>query len=274
MHGCWLLVTYYITSSSRRLIVSFSSLSVSCDRWIRTQFPLKAQTICTPRTALYAIIVGVGIDTLLHVHLLTPFFGPINPGVSAACGPNPAYPSYQYFFNEFWPSITIMTVTIVPAALMIIFICGTIINIHTRRNRVLPMQPQSNISSTDKRRANFIQRQMFILMIGTLILFFVTTLPVGVFRFASATLKIQQSFSLSLLLAAALGVITASNYALNFYLHTLTSKLFRRELFRLIPCGVSIQFTTSKRSLIDGTATQQHLHRTQYRGAATQSIAP
>lgn len=247
------------------------SVLVSCDRWIRTQFPLKAQKICTPRTAIYTIIVVAGIDVLFHVHILTPLFGQSLAGIPPSCGPNRAYPSYVFFFNEFWPTITIITVNILPATLMVIFVTATIINIHTRRNRVLPVQTSTG-QPHEKRRNSFIHRQMFILMIVTLILFFMTTLPVALFRFAMATLDVQQPFSLSLLLAAIFGLITASNYALNFYLHSLTSKLFRKELCRVIPCCVVNQFNTSKKSVIEGTATQQYLYRTQ-RAPNTQSVA-
>lgn len=153
---------------------------------------------------------------------------------------------------------------------MLFFLVAIIVNIQTRRNRVVPIQ-QNNQGSHEKRRSRFIHRQMFILMVVTLILFFVTTLPVAVFRFTVSTLGVQQPFTLSLLLAAVFGLITASNYALNFYLHSLTSKLFRKEFIRAMPCSISIQFKGSKNNTWEGTGTQQNLKRRQ-QGTVTQLI--
>ena len=136
------------------------------------------------------------------------------------------------------------------------------------RNRVVAIQ-QTNGSPHEHRRTRFLQQQMLILMFTTLILFFITTFPVAIFRFAMSTLGVQQSFSLSLLLAAIFGVITASNYAFNFYLHCLTSKLFRKEFMKSLPCTISIRFGHSNQGTV-GTATQRGVILRETPGTITQ----
>ena len=216
---------------------------VAGDRWVRTQFPMAAQRLCTPRTAAYAIVLAIIVDVLLHVHILTPMFVPLTPGVTSNCGASKLYPAYVQFFSDYWPTITLLTVTLMPACCMVFCLAATTVNIQTRRRRI---QPTAG-TSQDQRRSRFLHRQMFILMLVALLLFFFTTLPVSVFRFAISTLGVQQSFAISLLEAAIFGVITTLNYALNFYLHCLTSKLFRKEFYRWFPCSISVRFKPAQR---------------------------
>ena len=211
--------------------------------------------------AIYAIITVLIFDCLLHVYLLTPMFGQIAPGVTSTCGANRLYSTYTYFYTEFWPIITTLSVSIIPASCMIGFLIAITINITNRHNRINPVQ-QPTINRHEKRRARFLHRQMLILMLVTLALFFITTLPIALFRFASSTIGIQQSFSFSLLLVAIFGFITTANYSLNFYLHSLTSKLFRKEFLKCIPCVISVTLRHPNQTF-NATTTQRRLARPQ-----------
>ena len=100
----------------------------------------------------------------------------------------------------------------------------------------------------------------------TLIFFFLTTFSVVIFRFATSTLNIQQSFSLSLLLNAIFGRIILANYSLNFYLHCLTSKLFQPEFLKCIPCIISISLRQTRVApslQVNTTATQRPFNHQQ-----------
>ncbi|CAF1255023.1 unnamed protein product [Rotaria sp. Silwood1] len=231
--------------------------TISCDRWIRSQFPIKAKRLCTPRTAIYTIIIVLIIDCLLHIHIITPMFGQIAPDIKTNCGADSRYPNYSYFYKEIWPIITILTVIIIPASCMISFLIAITINVHTHRNRIIPIG-QINVNRRENRRARFLHRQMLILMLVTWILFSLTTLPIALFRFVISTLNIQQSFSFSFLLLSIFNFITISNYALNFYFHCLTSKLFRKEFFKCIPFSISITFGRANHTVNVHTIHQQH----------------
>lgn len=216
----------------------FRLILVTVDRWIRSRFPLKAQRLCTPRKAIYWILVALTIDILIHCHILTPMFGKAaGTSASTTCGSTTLNTTYSYFYTDFWPIITLVTVTVLPAICMLIFVIAIGINVRTSRNRVVELQ-ETNLNSHERRRNQFLQRQMLILMFTTLFLFFFTTCPVALFRSAMSTFNIQTPYSLSLLLAAIFGLITTANYAFNFYIHCLSSKLFRKEFLKSIrgPC--------------------------------------
>ena len=164
-------------------------------------------------------------------------FGQIAPGVKTNCGANILYPAYTYFSDNIWPTMTLLSTIIIPASCILCFVIAIGINVKNSRNRIVPIQ-EGNMH--EKRRARFLHRQMMILMLATLILFFLTTFPVAILRFAISTLNIQLSFSLNIMLLSIFGLITEANYSLNFYLHCLTSKLFRKEFFKSFPCSITI----------------------------------
>ncbi len=101
----------WILTTNNNLIINKKKhiflILISSNRSVHLQFALKAQWLCTPRTAIYSITIALIFDCLLHVHLLTPMFGQIAPGFTTTYGANILYPTYSYFYTEFWPIITI-----------------------------------------------------------------------------------------------------------------------------------------------------------------------
>jgi len=67
-------------------------------------------------------------------------FGQIAPGITTTCGANQLYPTYTYFYVEFWPTITILSVTIIPASCILGFILAITINVKNSRNRIIAIQ--------------------------------------------------------------------------------------------------------------------------------------
>lgn len=81
---------------------------ISIDRWIRTRFPHKSRTLCTPKRALIAVIILLILDIAIHSHMISPLFGMLLPGVAlVACGPNVKKKFYLDFYYFIW---TIMQV--------------------------------------------------------------------------------------------------------------------------------------------------------------------
>jgi hypothetical protein len=81
---------------------------ISIDRWIRTRFPFKSGSICTPKKALIAVAVLLVLDIALHSHMLTPLFGMLIPGFAIiACGPNIYNASYALFYFLNWSIIQV-----------------------------------------------------------------------------------------------------------------------------------------------------------------------
>ncbi|CAF4020205.1 unnamed protein product [Adineta steineri] len=208
---------------------------VTIDRWLRTRFPFKANKWCTHRNVIIVTICIIIIGISLHSHMLSAqFFGKFVPGVATvACGPVQLWAPYTLFFFVQWPFIQVFFVCLIPATLMLlgsIDIHRTIQKTKSRIQTVAMNQPQ-------QLRQARLHRQMLILMISSIIIFFVTTLPVGIRQIIAAyAISANTATPLEPIIndLAILTVLLSLNCAINFYVHCLTSKLFRDEFIKFI----------------------------------------
>ncbi|UJR37078.1 hypothetical protein I4U23_029782 [Adineta vaga] len=222
--------TSYVTQLNSAWLLVF----ISIDRWIRTRFPYKSITLCTPKNALYVVCFIFIIDIGLHSHMLTSSYGILIPGLaSASCGPN-IFTNIGYitwYFSQ-WTMVQAFIYCIVPVIFMLILLFDTIMNIHSRRQIVFNQTQRINMKTRN------LQKQIFILVICRIMIFLATTLPVSLYRIIIPSRITIQSLNLTIIdTVAILNWILSLNYAINFYLNCLTSKLFRDEFmeqFRII----------------------------------------
>ncbi|CAF3895016.1 unnamed protein product [Adineta steineri] len=208
---------------------------VTIDRWLRTRFPFKANKWCTHRNVIIVTICIIIIGTSLHSHMLSAeFFGKFLPGIAtAACGPIHYWIPYAYFFFVQWPLIQVFFVCLIPVTLMLLGstdIHRTIQKTKSRIQTVAMNQPQ-------QLRQARLHRQMLILMISSILIFFVTTLPVSIHQIIAAYAYLANTAIDENKIVndtAILTVLLSLNYAINFYVHCLTSKLFRDEFIKFI----------------------------------------
>jgi hypothetical protein len=86
-----------------QVLSSWILVTISFDRWIRTRFPYKSGSLCTPKKALLVVFVILILDIGLNSHILTPMFGMDIPGFALlACGPNLFNASYFAFYFLDW----------------------------------------------------------------------------------------------------------------------------------------------------------------------------
>ncbi|CAF2626378.1 unnamed protein product [Rotaria sp. Silwood2] len=203
---------------------------VSVDRWIRTRFPFKAGSMCTPKKALIAVAVVLVVNMALYSHILFPMFGTLIPGFSrAACGPKLIYTSYSEFYLLQWGIIQIFTGCLVPAITMFTILIDISISIRVRKRMII--QP-IHISREDNnmKRQQDLQKQMFILMFASICIFLITSLPLAIYKIISVR---QENLSLAVfhmvIILTALTWFQSLFYAVNFYFHCLGSTLFRNE---------------------------------------------
>ena len=87
-------------------------------------------------------------------------------------------------------------------------------------------------------RQQVIQRQMYILMFASIGIFLATSLPVGIYKILSIRERsILSNLQQMITVWTAFGWFQSLNYAVNFYIHCLTSTLFRKEFLQLIGCA-------------------------------------
>ncbi|CAF4527870.1 unnamed protein product [Rotaria sp. Silwood2] len=203
---------------------------VSIDRWIRTRFPFKSGSICTPKKALIAVGILLLVDIALHAHILTSMFGTLIPGFSiASCGPTDINSTYFQFYFLKWSIVQIFTTCLAPACIMLIILIDIFINVRVRKRTII--QPfQFTHGDRNMKRQKSLQKQMFILMFGSVCIFLITSLPSGIYKIQSPRQGTETITVLQLVcIGTSLQWFQSLFYATSFYIHCLSSTLFRKE---------------------------------------------
>ena len=186
---------------------------IAIDRLIRVRFPFQQAQLCTRKVAACMTAVVCICAAVFTYHVLQPEFTFTNP-ITSRCGPNRTNPtSYSIFYYNTWPILQLIFTYVLPSICMSLFLIG----VYSK------MRQQQTVAVASLRREKQ-QRQMLILMISSVVWFIICTLPYGTFRII---LQRIPSTSTTSLVSNILNILRNMNYCFNFYLHCLTSQLFR-----------------------------------------------
>ncbi|CAF1611648.1 unnamed protein product [Adineta steineri] len=114
--------------------------------------------------------------------------------------------------------------------IMMLILIDIVISVRIRKRTVI--QPTQTLRENNKaNQQRDIQLQMFILTLTSISIFLITTLPISVYKITapSEALLFVSSFYQVVTVWTGLGWFQSLNYAMNFYIHCLTSRLFRKE---------------------------------------------
>lgn len=163
-----------------------------------------------------------------NAHILQRDYVQLPAGVMTVCGPKPSNPTYNTFVRKIWPTIFSCIQTLLPVILLVIFA----VDIFRRVARQTIVQ-----SISHGRRRTQLDNQMLLIMLGTIILFVATNLPLGLFNILLTPVLAGPMTQTQLLeLSSIVTFIATINYALDFYTNCLTSRLFRQELLHILKC--------------------------------------
>ncbi|CAF0810344.1 unnamed protein product [Adineta steineri] len=199
-------------------------LAISIDRWLRIRFPFQVKKLCTRKRVLCGALFILICAMAFNSHLLLPTFGSL-PG-STICGPISST-TYSFFFRQVWSILLACLQTILPTILLLIVTIDMFIRIR--------IQQKQRQQLNQNRRNVFVDRQMLIIMLTSIFLFFSTQIPLGLFNILlQPVLQAQLSMTQALQLQSILNFIGSINYATTFYVHCLTSGLFRQEFYNIL----------------------------------------
>ena len=225
----------------RTFIVSFSTVTsawllvlIALDRWVRAHFPHRQARLCTPKVAACFVAVMSVCSTLFACHVLQPEFTFTAPG-SALCGP-PRSPStsYSVFYYDTWPILQLPVTYLIPSFVMIICSLNVYSKVRTQRTLLA--------ASIRKER---MQRQMLILMISSVVCFAVCTIPYAIYRIVYLR---SAANTISPIVTNTVSTLMNSNYCYNFYIHCLTSHLFRETCLQQLKRVASAWYRRQRRN--------------------------
>ncbi|CAF1488825.1 unnamed protein product [Adineta ricciae] len=187
---------------------------IAMDRWIRTRFPYKSAAICTQKKALIAIAIVCSITIGLHVMFLTPLFGSSGSAIPYFdCIPMlRVLDDFIDFYYLKWPILQSLISCLAPAGLILVFIVDMFIKIRLQKKTIHHQVHNQNRNQTIRHNYR-VQNQLFLLMLSNVIIFFTTTVQIGVYRilyvylvYGSVDLNIPFITSMTVILTWFLGI--------------------------------------------------------------------
>ena len=213
------------SSRVHRSITMLSPPTILFHRFLRSSASPTLRKWSNSGTATYVIILTILIALLMYVHL------PIFPIISlplVTCVPQPGL--YQSFIS-YW---NLVLWSWLPTSGMLTFGLLTIGNIRQGKRRVAPPHGQNQLHSCSRKKDRQLIQMMFIQALG----FGLTT---NVYSFVSIYIasnptdntveKARQAF-----LTNVFSLLALTGPCISFYLFTLSSELFRRELRYFFTC--------------------------------------
>lgn len=233
-----------------RAMSSYLAMSVTLDRFIRSEMPMRSKLICTRRNAYKVTIIYLVTFSIL----LSFFFCPNNsqnPSTGACANRNVR--SYTWFIqNIFLPTRAVVTCAL-PIVIMSVASIRVLYNIRQSRHRI--RQQGITITNTldvsvigtggdnsrqqvTTRSITALDRALVLMTASNVVTFTITQIPIHVY---TVTRNYAQTFdNYTHLLVRALLLIWSSMYfGIGFYLYCFTTPLFRHKSLQIIRQGIS-----------------------------------
>ncbi|CAF1586965.1 unnamed protein product [Adineta ricciae] len=208
----------------------------SIDRAAIVLFPIKSRQFCHRRMAYTITCVLVLIHTLFNGHLL---YGFVVLSAISESGPSTRIcmqrmvpEGYQKFFAVYDSYVDVIRTNVIPFIIM--SICNIIIiNRVCRSNSLRNFNGKSRNRNGKSKRKYEKDRQLTLMLLGSSIAFLVLTLPTEINDIIRSHSSNQLVTEKAYLLTAVLLSLAHLNYAVHFYIYTLTGEVFRQQLMKL-----------------------------------------
>ncbi|CAF0845540.1 unnamed protein product [Adineta steineri] len=223
-------------------LANYILTACSIDRAVSILFPIGSRQFCRRQVAYTITFVLFIIHTLLNSHI---FYGFIVKSANSTlntsiqhCHYRSDSDAYQKFFLAYDSYIEVIKTNVIPFIIM--SICNLIIIIRVCRSSssVNLSNGKTNSKTTKSKRKYEKDRQLTFMLLGSAIAFLVLTLPTeinDIIRSYSSENHVNEK---KYLLSAILVSLAQLNYAIHFYIYTLTGEVFRQQLVKLWPINI------------------------------------
>ena len=203
-------------------MTSWMVVAISIDRFLKVKYPLQARLHATRRRSIIVSCILTVVFVLKNIHLTTAFIGNPNSNAADNCDANPEYPTYVFFFSTVWPWIDLATHALVP--FLIVTACNAFI-IYDRYRRHLQFQQRN------------LDRSIITLLLVSAISVIVCNLPITllavIYPYISISYDSNEVYDRTAFAFDLLRLPSYASLALNFYLYSYHSILFRQQVILL-----------------------------------------
>ncbi|CAF1414810.1 unnamed protein product [Adineta steineri] len=223
-------LNYFIQNVSRA-ISTYLAITVTCDRLIRSELPIRSRFICTRENAIKLTIFYCIIFSILHSFWFCPL-NTLSP-IGGVCYTGPPS-AYTYFFSNIFLPLRLIFICIIPVIIMSLANIRMLFNIRQSHRRVTQGNEINVIPGGSMRqRMTSLDRMLFYMMLVNVSAFIITQIPFQVYTLVRTYYRGLST--LDNLLVRALVLIWSSIYfGFGSYLYCFASPLFRESLFRIL----------------------------------------
>ena len=227
-----------------RTVCSCLAVSVSIDRYLRSEYPMKSRLWCTPKNVVKVFIVYTTGSMILYAF----FYHPANVfDVNGDCSFGDDETFRLLAFNVL-PPIRFLVACLIPTLLMIASGAKMLWNIRKSRQRIASQRqnqqgmnlpfvvpiPNATSSNDESRRNQMTLDQMMRIMVVTnVVAFIVTQNPFHIYTLYYGY-QLNTDFSTYSLTRAFLLMWGSIYFGIGFYLFCITSVQFRKQFFTKI----------------------------------------
>ncbi|CAF0744777.1 unnamed protein product [Adineta ricciae] len=221
----------YFVQNVSRTVSTYISITVTLDRLIRTEYPIKSRRICTCKNAIKSTIAYLIISSISYSF----WFHPSNSISSSTGGCTTGLTSaYTFFFSNIFLPLRFIFVCVVPVIIMSLGNFRILYNIQQSRRRVTQAIVESNIAGgKSNRRTTILDRLLLHMMIINVCAFVITQVPFHIYTIVR-TYSRDLGLVDALLVRTMLLVWQSIYFGIGSYFHCIASSLFRKAFREII----------------------------------------
>ena len=229
--------------NATRTICSFLATTISIDRFIRSEYPIKSHIWCTTKNVMKLFLIYFFFSITFYIF----FFNPLNVFNNLRQCSFPYPSTFRLFALNILPPIRFLLICVIPIILMVG--CGgrMLFNIRQAKMRVAPrtttphvglavvIAPRSkgsNITDEGRRQKAIIDSMLFLMVLANVIAYIITQIPFNVYTLYYGY-EISD-YTIYSLIRAFLLMWSSIYFGVGFYLFCITSAQFRKQFITRI----------------------------------------
>jgi hypothetical protein len=233
---------YLFIENVSRAMSTYFMVTISIDRLIRTELPMRSKRICTKRNTFIITLIYFIIFGLFWSFFLYPWISQ-NP-ITGTCSYTESASLYYFILNIHVP-IRAVFICFIPALIMLGANIRMLFNIRQSQRRItdgtvgpssdtnIPVPLGPNGRPKKRRRMSALDRMLFYMMVANVSMFLVTQIPFHIYSWLQNTL-IKVDPLPAKLIRAMLLIWSSLYFGVAFYFYCLASPLFRQKFMKII----------------------------------------
>jgi hypothetical protein len=227
--------------NATRTICSFLAATVSIDRFIRSEYPMKSRIWCSTKNVIKLFIIYFLFSILFYAF----FFYPSNVFDSNGKCSFPYDAKFRLLVLNIMPPIRFILIGVLPTVVMIG--CGgrMLFNIQQAKNRIVPQKPiqsatlatqvprESQTNEENRRQTANIDHTLFLMVLANVIAYIITQIPFNTYTLYYGY-ETADDFASYSLIRAFLLMWSSAYFGIGFYLFCIASPQFRKQFITIM----------------------------------------